>query len=1094
MRVLHLLLVALALIAGVARAATPGPVVRRVSDDEEVGARPGQVVTAVFSVGAAGADRVLVEALALPPGWTAATPTGPLAIAAGATRTRILAFQVPLDAGAGEWPVTYTVTDPAAPDRPATAGLRVRVARVAGLRIEVRARPEYVVAGDTGAFTLRVTNLGNVAERVALDAAAERGLAARLSMARLDLAPGAFADVALDLDTDREEPRPTERVVRLVAQAGGTRADSAIIVPIVPRAGRKDGLRHLPLRAAVVGTTDGARVGVQAVVEGRGALDAAGAWVADVALRGPDAAETGAFGERDEYRLDLVGPWARVSLGDRVYSLSPLTNPGRYGRGLGGELRAGPLFAGAYHVWERDVARPDGELGVTAGARFGEEGRVGVQLLRRASADPDVDDTVLSSLAALLPFFGSSRIESEVALDVSAARPSVASRAQLLLQLPSGLALTVRELAATPDFGGYQQDLHRTDASLVVPLAKQVALRTSGAREERNLARDPDRGAAPIGYRAESHVVWSPRAWSVEGGLAGALAEDALLGASWQEAAARVQLARGVPELYLSLLGIAGVHRDAASALLHVGTQVGGNVTWSPGTRLALRGRASWGTDDGAPSSLFAVDAQLALAASWRPIDALVGEIEGRRRFSTAGWHDDLDTRAQYTFAGGAAVEARYRLGHTAEAATDALDHSARLTVSVPVGVPIGRNTSVGRLRGRLFDVDSRAGLGGVLLRIAGQVATTASDGTFLVTGLPTGAQRLDVDMSSLGFTRVALDELPLPVTIRGGEVVDVEIPTAASASVAGKVFLQGFSPTDSDETLLLRGDGNDAKTRPAAGVSVVLVRGDERHTRVTDARGEFRVDGLRPGRWTMRVPASQVPTFYTVTEPERPLTLAPGVVAAVDVPIEPLVRLIQLVGRTPLEVRTREADTRRATPVPNATTVATARRTASRPRRATTGSAVSPNRKNFAGAAAPLGALAHATLSGEATVTSAGVFLGGRLTYQIWDDDGEVACQVDAEWRDDGGELPLEPCEECVWETSATLSRTRVTGAACAEIDVTGLLPREANWGWAPVLSYGGTRRKNVLLSWGGDGWVPFANGVDPEDLNFVVEASMPP
>jgi hypothetical protein len=67
-RVLHLLLVALALIAGVARAATPGPVVRRVSDDEEVGARPGQVVTAVFSVGAAGADRVLVEALALPPG------------------------------------------------------------------------------------------------------------------------------------------------------------------------------------------------------------------------------------------------------------------------------------------------------------------------------------------------------------------------------------------------------------------------------------------------------------------------------------------------------------------------------------------------------------------------------------------------------------------------------------------------------------------------------------------------------------------------------------------------------------------------------------------------------------------------------------------------------------------------------------------------------------------------------------------------------------------------------------------------------------------------------------------------------------------
>lgn len=865
--------------------------------DPAVSARPGDVVTAVFRV--SGAEGALSESLALPPGWSAATPFGRLEVPGGRPRARIVAFQVSPDAPAGPQVVTYTAGD-------AQAALRVDVARVEGLAIEVIAQPEYVLAGEGAAVRLRVTNLGNAAERVTLDVAPEPMLRAALSAGRVDLAPRASTEVDVDIGTRREEDRPTQRIVRVSAAAPGARAETVVILPIMPRGGRADTVRRYPVRASVVATTDGRAVAVQPVAEGHGALDASGAWTLDLRLRGPDARGTGAFAERDEYRAKLTTPFGHLGVGDHVYALSPLTTPGRYGRGVSGELSMGPVYAGAWYAMDRLADLGDGPLGVatttgtfgaSAGARLGEGGLLGLQLLRREGDDP----TLLTSLLAEVPVSGDTRVEAEVAMDNTRTRPALASRAELLARLPGGLSLALRELAASPNYAGHEQDVHRTQGTLVVPLGRRLAARAGLAREERNLGRSVSVGEAPLAWRGDAQLVWSaPAAWSIEGGVAGASRVDLLGEDAEEEGAVRLQIARGAPGLYLSLLGLGGAHRDRETGTASLATQVAGYAMWSPTAALSLRGRASWGSRGEEATSLFAAESAVGLGGTFRPAGGFQADVDVSRRFLADAASDHVDARAQYTFAGVAAVAARYRLDRA-----PLPEHSGLLSVSLPVGAPVGRRTDVGRVEGRVYDADrpGNPGLPGVLLRVSGQVARTGPDGAFRFARLPAGTHRLEVDRGTLGLDRVTLDEMPLVLRVPGGGTATADIGVTTAATLRGRVVLVGFSPTDDEQGVVL-GDGTATETRPAVGVGVVVRLGEERHTRITDGDGAFALDGLRPGAWEVELPASQVPTWYRVERPRQQVPLAAGGTGDVEIVVEPMVRMIHLFDSAPLEVR----------------------------------------------------------------------------------------------------------------------------------------------------------------------------------------------
>jgi hypothetical protein len=1075
---------------------------------------PGSVVTSGFRL-ESDAGRTVVETLALPAGWSVVTPASRLELAPGVPRTRILAFQTPPTTPAGLYHIPYGVSDAGSPDVQSGLTFDVRVTAVAKLTLAVVDKPDFVTAGDTADVTVRVTNGGNAPLHARLEAAPESGLHASLPVATVDLAAQQAADLVLHVGTDKNELRPTQRIVRLAVTAPNARAETVLLVPLTPVPARTDRWRRFPVRASVTATTDGEHIAVQPALQGTGAIDAKGLYTADFLLRGPDAQGTGTFGLHDEYRLAVSGPLGTARIGDQVYSLSPLTSPSRYGRGVGVLATPGAARIGAYVVQERFDADPDAEIGATAGANLWDRGTVGLQFLRRYA---ETQSTIWSLAATAVPV-KDMLVESEAAADTSdPAHPAWAGRVALVGRLPNGLAIAAREVAAAPDYTGYERDIHRTEASATLPLPHGVSTYASFQRAQRNLALDPGRGTAPLDYRAETRISLLPAdRWSLSAGLLGGTDDDRLSTAGWREGAVRAQVAASLPRIYGSVQATSGIHQDRATGAASAAAQVGAFVTLTPSARWSLRGFANWGTGGiggvgGATStSLFATDSSAGAGAAWEPVDGLVAEVQGRMGLDPAHPKDQVDAHVRYTFTGGTTLETRWRID-----AGTSVEHSALLSLSVPVGVPVARNLASGGIRGRVYDADAPGGpgIGGVVLRAGGIIAVTAPDGSFTFGRLTPGTFRVVVDRASLGIDRVGTEEMPLTVEVPAGGFATVELGATRSASLSGRVQRVGISATVASTERIFGQGVDDGETSGVSGVTVVISHGNERLTQLTGADGTFTFAGLRPGVWSLSVPADGIPVFFTAPGADRQVELKPGELAETTIVVVPQARLIRMMDK-PLVI---DAAPVRASPPPPPPHV---RRRS--PRAGPTDAALADadhdgwmagNDCDDQAAAIHPHAIevcdgradddcdglvddgcegwATASWLGQADVAPAG-FVDGHLRYVIANDAGASVCEVAADWVDDGGDLPVESCPGCEWAARLAMHAPRVTGPACAGVDPDLLTFGDASFGYATTWSLRGRTVSDVLLRWNGVAWVPVATDVGTDRLRFHLNAPLP-
>lgn len=1099
---LLLLVLALVLMSRPAHAARGYGVGVSLTTANSMVADPGNVVTAALRVDA-DQVRFMEESFELPDGWAAVMPPGRFGLDPGQTRLRTFAFQVGPSASAGVYEVRYTLTDRADPSVHDSETLEVVVRAVSSIRLEVVQTPSFVIAGDPAQIGLRAYNGGNATIRATVSAAPESGLRADLSEKEFELGPREEKELTLDIETDAEENRPTQRIVRVQMRTPTAVSEAVVILPITPHARRLDRWRRLPARASLYATTDGTHVALQPELRGAGTLDLKERWATDFLFRGPDADGTGAFALRDEYRLAVAGPGVSIGLGDQIYSLSGLLSPNRYGRGVGVSASPGPLRLGAHVLQERFVAEPDTEIGATVAAESERLGTLGVHMLQRFGEE--ARDTIWS-LTGTTRSSGMANLDAEFAVDTSAVRPALAGRVVASALLPGGTLLSVRETVAAPTFSGYERDVHRTDASVVVPLSRTVSTHASYRFAERNLALDRAAITAPTNHRADAGLVWAPAAgWSVNGGLAGAMQADRLGGDGWREAAARLQVGRGARRLYASLHGLAGVHADVSTGEPSLGAEIGAHVMATPSPRLSLRGSATWGSADAdVTSSLYSVDSSVGAAVTWLPVDGLVADVSGRHGLQPDNPNDQLDARLQYTFRRGVQLGGRW---HATVAS--ALEQSAVLSVSVPFGVPLGRNPGSGGIQGRVYDADlpGQPGLGGVVLKVGRAVAVTDQDGTFRFARLDSGICSLQVDRATIGHGRIGLDKLPMTVRVEGGRLTPVDIGVTSVASLRGRVLQIGKSAAATTYGPVLLGAGDDVETHGVVGVNVVLTSGLERVVTVTDARGSFQIDALRPGVWTATVRPSQIPMYFEDREPGRALSLSPGQAGELDVRLEPMVRLIRMVGDSPTALAAVPAPRTAARPprkaarrAPAAIAAAAAPAPAAAPAAApAVAAAAAPAAAPVAAIPAPPAATppalrtergwARASWSGEGSVTEDGVFLGGRIALRIADGEGKVSCTVDGEWSDQGDDLPLESCPGCTWAARLEVSSVRVSGPQCGALDRDSLHYGNAPFGWAPVFD----DQEAVLLRWNGNAWLPVGTSVDPEEVSFRRRGPLP-
>ncbi|MFZ5478850.1 MAG: MopE-related protein [Myxococcota bacterium] len=1088
------LLVAWLLLLALAPAALAGKGVGlevRAGAANRVATPPGRVVTAGFRVtlpaGAPAAE--LIEALELPAGWTAATPPTSFALGPGETRTRLVAVVVPGDAPAGEHVVRYVVRDRARPWTLDADVLRVEVARVDEIAVALADVPELVPAGEVARLGVLVRNEGNTPARVALSAEGD-ALELLLEAGEVELAPRASARVGLTVATSAAEPRAATRILKVSARtAGADDVSTVAVLTVLPtRTGPDRSVRTVPAVASLHGVEGDGRYAVQPELQAAGPLDGAGKVGAELRLRGPDAAHAGFFGQRDEYRLTLDAPVGEARLGDQTWGLTELVSPYRYGLGAGLAAHPGAFDLAAHHVVDRFDPTRAPETGALAGARMGERARLLASFLQRDTAVPD---RMVGLAGDARPLDGTS-LSAEYALDlghVDLAGQAFRIEADTLLW--DRLSLAGRKVRAGADFGGYHRDVDLTAATASLPVGRRLTAQASWQRIRENLALMPIDGVADLEETAQARGVLAlPRGWSVETALLGARELD--LGAAAdvdaREGAARVSVGRSTSRWYAHVLSTAGLREDRVAGDVYPMTQVGAYAAVYPAVGHTVRGWATWSNAEAEHGRLLAADESAGAAVSSRLARWLLVEAEGRRTFGVDA-ATRLDARAEVSLRRGETLSGRVRLEASPDRATS---HSALLSVSVPFGVPVGRDRTTATVRGRVFDAEApgEPGIPGVVVRVGDVVAVSGRDGGWAVTGLAPGTHGVRVERSSLAIGRVVERRLPLHVSVVGGGVAHVDLGVADGAKVGGRVVVVGTSAVSADREAVL-GSGDAEGPRALAGVLVELRDGVERLSRLTDAEGRFSFDGVRPGRWTLAVDAAALPTFHYTDQPEQEIVVVAGERASRDVEVKPRVRLIRLFP----------GSEQRPGPEPVALAVAPEPPRAPRPdprrrddygdgwtERAGDCDDEAPSRHPEAAEVCGDGAdddcdgardegcveTARLHWSGEAVVEG-GIFLDGRLRVEARTDAGEAVCRVEAELYDDGAELPPEECPGCEWAFSLAMADDVAAGAACEPLGLDGASRGATAWGYAPVYELGERVLFDVIWRWDGAAWRAF-------------------
>jgi hypothetical protein len=893
---------------------------------------PREVVTLVVRVtNQTDATHQLEGRLTLPRDWRAITPEFPFELASGATATRLVSLLVPENTPAGEYRVGYQVSGREQPNIRDGLTLAVRVRPVFKLQVDVLHIPSLAIAGEPYQAQFQISNYSNAALAIGFAANSRHDSAIEPPAGQLTLAPGESRPLELTIQPPALA-EPVRDEISLTATAGGsglsdTAKRSVEVLPRVTGEERPYYSMKTFFTRRVGGRLGAEEAGGGAQLEwrGDGPIDEDGERFLSFLVRGPSLEGETIFGQRDEFYLDYRGRSFDLALGDRSFGLSPLTESGRSGRGLGLGWRGERWQAAVHFMRDRFSDDQAHQAGLLIGHQWRPDWWVGLSLLDKEDEDGRHQVAGLRQRIGLRPGLD---LDLELAGSRGDLGTGVAVGADLVgLTAPWRYRLSL--LYADEAFAGAYQDQQRAYLDVdYSPDDRPWGLNAfyhwdkygfgyaydpdPDEARERELELDPERDLAWRGSASEQHELGVGVDWRTERGGRYSVElrhreRTGLSGASDfedRERSVRLGYGRSFDALDLSFNASVDLGRlEDRTTGERVATQgYRASLSWRPSSRASLNAYAYHDND-----------ALTSEAQEDRLTFGLGGTLAVSEQtdlsLNLQGQHDDDQDR----FVADGLLRHRRHNGHLLELRArhetgERAETNLMLSYTVPIDLPVTRRASVTTLHGRLFDQETDAGLANVVVRMGRLVAITDARGFYMFPSVKRDIYRVEVAGGSLPVGMIPLVEMPMEVNLHLDDDPVMKIPFIQGATIEGVVQL--YEPDSSllpSQTFVRVGQAPPSanELKPSQGLRGVLVEvrcGDEVYRRLTNGNGEFRFAGLTPGTWTVKMLTDALPENATVDETEYRVEVAPKAEETLEFRVEKKIRRMRMLA--PLSVK----------------------------------------------------------------------------------------------------------------------------------------------------------------------------------------------
>jgi hypothetical protein len=860
---------------------------------------PGRTAALSFVVANRGAVAWRARAqVRLPPGWRLVTALDTVAVPGGSADVQLVSIGVPAIAAAGTYTVHYMVHSESGADAIDSVMVIVRERRL--VRAEPLVVPPFAAAGESYSVTFLVSNDGNVEERLRLDVRSDVQLAASLDSTALVLRPGESRQVTVSVTTAARTVSVFRHGVHLRVEARAHTSDprplvttASTVVRVVPRAASgASRFRTIPARLTIISTSMGGAPATPGVeLTAAGAIGEDARTHVELQMRDAHALATD-LGERDEFGFALDNPRFRLRLGDRVYALSPLTEPGLYAFGAGGGITTGRWTIDGYAARDRFAMDGRHEAGASLTLRAFHAAHISFNVLDRSGPDSGM----VATLRAQFTPERATTIDVEYGAGVRGSRDGAwAARAH---RAGRRISFDLQRVHTDSAYAGFARGLDldaarvwlRPSRSLRIEgwwLGDSRAEGTFGARSWRWSSRN-----AGTGITLGQLLTLEYRQQEIDGGLhpSGFVGDQRSVRLRVRPHFGRATL--GVEsEVGVSRIGVAGERRRFERFAFRPSVRVGRRQTLSgfiervEGSSLSAgtMGRLSGG-----------VDAGLSVGHTTEMHASLSGFHYDRMPLGDYGI---LTVGIDQMLPFGHRVSLRARVA--AFRAGGRQQSLVQLRYGIPLGLPIGIDRSVGRLAGHIYYLESGEPVARALVSVGDRVVATDERGRLEIGGLRTDSTYdIRLDPSTVGTSRVALHPLPRHVRPLGGRTLPLDVALVRGARVRVQIRAYDFSdapPGDSAGAGLLRDAG------PVRDVALALSRVGEAHRGVTDAAGWATFDELRPGPWIITFVSGELPQHHYLEHDTLLVDVRPGDSLELTIQLLPRRRAVHIVTREDL-------------------------------------------------------------------------------------------------------------------------------------------------------------------------------------------------
>lgn len=128
-----------------------------------------------------------------------------------------------------------------------------------------------------------------------------------------------------------------------------------------------------------------------------------------------------------------------------------------------------------------------------------------------------------------------------------------------------------------------------------------------------------------------------------------------------------------------------------------------------------------------------------------------------------------------------------------------------------------------------------------------------------------------------------------MEITLGEGEESYIEIGIVQGANVCGQITVYDFIEKKLEEKKIV-------ESGKLESTYVEITNGKERQLRITDERGYFQFEDLRPGKWTLKIYSDNLPMYHYLEKDTFDFELKPGDKKEITAKVLPRERHIKII------------------------------------------------------------------------------------------------------------------------------------------------------------------------------------------------------